>query len=460
MKRSSPAPPSFSPGAATTGRSIGVHALFEAQVERTPEAVAVVFERRRLTYRELNGRANRLARRLRDRGARTDVLVPILVERGPELVVAILGALKAGAAFLPLDVASPRERLALMLAESRSPVVLTHERLAGRLPENEATVLAVEVIDGEAEGVSDANLGFETHAEAAAYAIYTSGSTGAPKGVLVTHAAIANHMRWMHERFPLGVDDGVVQKTPCTFDAAVWEFLAPLLAGARLILAPPGAHQDPASLVRLIADEAATILQMVPTGLRALLDDPGIGRCRSLRRLFCGGEALAPGLAERVFERLGVELVNLYGPTEACIDSTFWVCARGRPTVPIGVPIDGVRAYVLDRRLQPCPAGVEGELHIAGAGVARGYLERPDLTADRFLPDPFGGEPGGRMYATGDRARLLADGTLEFLGRLDEQVKVRGYRIEPAEIEAALNRHPAIRARHRSLGRTARAAPR
>jgi len=445
LKRSPPAPPSLPPSAAPRGGEDSVHQLFEAQVGRTPDAVGVAFDGGTLSYRELNRRSNRLARRLRGLGATTDVLVPILMERAPEMVIAILGALKAGAAFLPLQAADPRQRLAFMLAEARSPVILTQERLAGRLPSGVGRVLTIDRSAGEGDRECDADLGLPVHPASVAYAIYTSGSTGTPKAVLVPHAAIRNHMLWMQERFPLGPEDGVVQKTPFTFDAAVWEFFAPLLAGARLILAPQGAHQDPASLARLIADEGATILQMVPTGLRAVLDVSGIERCRTLKRIFSGGEVLTPELVERALERLRAELVNLYGPTEACIDSTFWVCERGRTTVPIGRPIANARAYVLDRRLQPCAAGVAGELYIAGTGLARGYLDRSDLTADRFLPVPFGGESSGRIYATGDRARRLTDGSLEFLGRLDDQVKVRGYRIEPGEVEAMLNRHAAIR---------------
>jgi amino acid adenylation domain-containing protein/non-ribosomal peptide synthase protein (TIGR01720 family) len=433
----------------TTGAEFGaagcVHELFEARVERCPDAVAVVFEDRRLTYGDLNARANRLARRLRRLGVPADGLVPIFMDRAPGLVTAILGALKAGAAWLPLDPAWPRDRLAFMIGEAGAGVVLSQERLRDRLPAFHGQVLTVDRPDADTERQSDANLDVAVDRSAVAYAIYTSGSTGKPKGVLVPHAAIRNHMLWMSRRFPLDAADGVVQKTPFTFDAAVWEFFAPLLAGARLILAGPGAHRDPASLVRLIAREKATVLQMVPSGLRALLDQPGLEGCRSLRRVFCGGEALRPDLVERCFERLGAELVNLYGPTEACIDSTFWICERGGRTVPIGRPIDNVRAYVLDRRLQPLPVGAAGELCVAGAGLAHGYLGRPDLTAGRFLPDPFSGEPGARLYATGDRARWLPDGSLEFLGRMDEQVKVRGYRIEPGEIETLLNRHPAVR---------------
>ncbi|HYS77210.1 MAG TPA: amino acid adenylation domain-containing protein, partial [Candidatus Dormibacteraeota bacterium] len=402
--------------------------MFETQAATAGETVAVVCGGERLSYRELNSRSNRLARRLRRLGATTDALVPIVMDRSTSLVVAILGSLKAGAAWLPLDPAGPKDRLAFMLEQARAAVILTEERLLDRLPAFRGDVLALDRFEGGAEGEDGANLGLPVDPAAVAYAIYTSGSTGTPKGVLVPHAALMNHARWMQAVFPLGPADGVAQKTPFTFDASVWEFLAPLVAGARLVLAPPGAHQEPASLARLIVDEGVTILQMVPSGLRALLDEPGLARCRSLRRVFCGGEALSPDLVERFLERLDAELVNLYGPTEACIDSTFWVCGRGEGTVPIGRPIQDARAYVLDSCLRPLPAGAEGQVYIAGAGLARGYLERPDLTAERFLPDPFADAPAARLYRTGDRVRRLGDGHLEFLGRLDDQLKVRGYR--------------------------------
>jgi len=309
------------------GRS--VHELFETQVARAGDAVAVVCDTERLSYRELNAQANRLARWLVDLGAATDTFVPIVMDRSTSMVVAILGSLKAGAAWLPLDPAGPKDRLAFMLDLARAAVILTKGRHLDRLPAFRGRVLALDRPDGSVGKGDDANLGLPVDPSSIAYAIYTSGSTGAPKGVLVPHAALANHMRWMQAVFPLGPADGVVQKTPFTFDASVWEFLAPLIAGARLVLAPPGAHQDPASLARLIADERVTVLQMVPTGLRALLDEPGLESCRSLRRVFCGGEALSPELVERCFERLDAEQVNLYGPTEACIDSTFRVCRRG-----------------------------------------------------------------------------------------------------------------------------------
>ncbi len=421
-----------------------VHEMFEHQVERHPDAVALVCAEERLTYGELNRRSNHLARHLRRLGAATDVLLPIVMSPCAARVVAILGALKAGAAWLPLDPEDPEERLAFVLDEARSPIVLTEERFIRSRPLLRERGFALDRWSGGTPGEDGENLDLAIDPAAIAYGIYTSGSTGRPKGVLVPHAALANHTRWMQAEFPLDPGDAVVQKTPFTFDAAVWEFIAPLVAGARLVLAGHGAHRDPASLVRLMTDERVTILQMVPTGLRALLEEPGLEGCRALRRVFCGGEALRPDLVQRFSQRLDARLVNLYGPTEACIDSTSWVCKEHEDPVPIGGPIHGVRARVLDPQLRPQRDGIAGDLYVAGAGLARGYLGRPDLTAERFLPDPHASAPGQRMYATGDRARLRPDGMLEFLGRIDEQVKVRGYRIEPGEIEAVLNRNAAV----------------
>ncbi|MGH7395356.1 MAG: non-ribosomal peptide synthetase, partial [Candidatus Methylomirabilales bacterium] len=270
-------------------------------------------------------------------------------------------------------------------------------------------------------------------------------STGRPKGVMIGHRAIGNHMAWMQAAFPLGEADKVLQKTPCSFDASVWEFYAPLLAGAQLVVARPGGHRDGAYLTELLAEQQITTLQLVPSLLQMVLEAGGLERCPSLKRLFCGGEALAAALQERFFVCHGAELHNLYGPTEVAIDVTSWRCGRdGRGIALLGRPIANTELYVLDSHLDPVPIGVPGELYIGGAGLARGYLERPDLTAEKFIPDPFG-RPAARLYRTGDLARYLADGNLEFLGRLDHQVKVRGFRIELGEIEAVLGSHPGVK---------------
>jgi amino acid adenylation domain-containing protein len=418
-----------------------VHASFEAQAERTPDAVAVAVRGgESVTYRALNERANRLAHRLVRLGVGPDVQVGLCAGRSAELVVGMLAILKAGGAYVPLDTAYPADRLAFMAADSGIRIVLIH---GAEVPLEGLTVIALgedtsaEPIENPARGVDSANL---------TYVIYTSGSTGRPKAVGVPHGALANHMAWMQDAYPLTANDRVLQKTPLSFDASVWEFYAPLLIGATLVMAGREAHRDPAELLRTLAEEEITILQVVPAYLRAVLETSGTADVRSLRTLFCGGEALAAELAARAADAFGCTVVNLYGPTETCIDATSHVFSAdgAGAQVPIGRPVANTGAYVLDAVLAPVPIGIPGELYIGGAQVTRGYLGRPGLTAERFVPDPFGGEPGARMYRTGDKLRWKADGTLEFMGRLDGQVKIRGFRIEPGEIESVLSAHPEL----------------
>ena len=409
--------------------------------------MAVADDAQELTYRQLNRRANQLAHRLRKLGVGPDTPVAVCMERSTETIAALLAVLKAGGAYLPLAPTLPRERLAMMLDDSRAPVLLTQERLAPRLPASPAAVVFVDASGLELDGESPENPDAPVTADHLAYLIYTSGSTGTPKAVMVPHRAISNHLRWRHAAFPMGEADRFLQKAPLEFDISVWEIFAPLSAGARSVLARPRCEMDPGYLVRVIAEERVTIAHFGPAMLQAFLEAAGVERCRSLRRVFCGGEPLPPAMMERFFARLGGELIHQYGPTEACVDSTVWPCRPGDRShvLPIGRPIANTRVYVLDRHLQPVPVGVPGELHIGGVGLARGYLGRPALTAERFIPDPFVDHPGARLYKTGDLARHRADGNVEFLGRLDHQVKLRGFRIELGEVEAVLARHPAVR---------------
>ncbi|MET0399300.1 MAG: amino acid adenylation domain-containing protein, partial [Longimicrobiaceae bacterium] len=423
-----------------------VHERVSAQAAWTPEAVAVAFGGETLTYAELERRANRLANHLRRLGVRAEDRVGICLERSPELPVAMLAVLRAGGAYVPLDPGYPAGRLAMMLEDSGVRVLLTERALEDRLQAHPAAVV---LLDAAREPIAEESSDLPPVAsdgEQTAYVIYTSGSTGTPKGVAVPHRALANHMGWMQRAFPLAADDRVLQKTPAGFDASVWEFWAPLLAGATLVMAPPGVHRDPTELARVVERERVTVLQVVPSLLGAMLEAGGLERCGTLRRLFCGGEALPAEAAARARALTGAEVVNLYGPTEACIDAASHVFAGGDSgaMVPIGRPVDNVAARVLDVRGAPVPVGVPGELYLGGAQLARGYLGRPELTAERFVPDAFADVPGARAYRTGDRVRWLADGTLEFLGRIDQQVKVRGFRIEPGEVEAALRAHPAV----------------
>ncbi|HEX8276904.1 MAG TPA: amino acid adenylation domain-containing protein [Longimicrobiaceae bacterium] len=525
---------------ALDGAGDTLHGLVEVQARRTPGAIAVAFEGETLTYAELEARADALAATLRALGVAPETRVGVCMERSAELVVALLGVLKAGGAYVPLDPGYPAERLAYMLADAAVPVLLTQERLLGRIPEFGGEIVVCDTPhppapsptrgEGEHDGV-EAGFGAPDRAltprpplpmlgegehdsvsgeltaegqetlpqnwgrvaslsepgggpfagassepasagavlpsplagegpgeggptgtpepavspDNLAYVIYTSGSTGQPKGAMNEHRGIVNRLLWGQREYGLTADDVVLQKTPFSFDVSVWEFFWPLVAGARLVLAKPEGHRDPAYLSELIEREGVTVLHFVPSMLQAFLDAGDARRCGSVRRVVCSGEALGTEVRDRFFERLpGVELLDLYGPTEAGVEVTHHACRPGEPTVPIGRPTANTRIHVLDGRLAETPIGIPGELYIAGIQVARGYHRRPELTAEKFVPDPFASEPGARMYRTGDRARWLASGLVEYLGRLDAQVKVRGFRIEPGEIESALRRHPSV----------------
>ncbi|MFB7732763.1 amino acid adenylation domain-containing protein, partial [Streptomyces sp. NPDC056127] len=418
--------------------------LFAEQVARDPGAVAVVCGDERVSYGELDERANRLAEVLTGRGVGPESVVAVMLERSVELVAGLLAVWKAGAAYLPVDPGYPSERIAFTLSDARPSCVLTTRAQAGELPADLAVpVLAVDEAVSVGRGQRTGPVLTAGHA---AYVMYTSGSTGRPKGVVVTHGGLVNHMNWMQRVFGLEASDRVLHKTPFGFDASVWELWWPLMSGAALVIAAPDGHRDPAYLVDLMQREEVTVAQFVPSLLSAFAAESGAVDCASLRMLFCGGEVLPGALHERVTDLLGVELYNLYGLTETTVDSTSW---HGSPSdalgggVPIGRPVDNTRVYVLDRFLEPVPPGVAGELHLGGAGLARGYRGRPGLTGERFVACPFGG-PGERMYRTGDLARWTADGQLVFVGRADDQVKVRGFRVEPGEVEGVLAGHPGV----------------
>ncbi|PTL74909.1 non-ribosomal peptide synthetase, partial [Vitiosangium sp. GDMCC 1.1324] len=429
-------------------RDVCLHQLIEAQVERTPDAIALTFEGQSLTYRELDSRANQLAWHLRSLGVGPESRVGLCLERSPEMVVSLLATLKAGGAYVPLDPAYPQERLSWMLEDAHPTVLLVQEHLLPRLPSQGAHVVCVD--SGQA-GISTQPRHAppaQATANSLAYIIFTSGSTGRPKGAMNEHHAVVNRLLWMQDEYRLGAHDVVLQKTPFSFDVSVWEFFWPLMQGARLVLAKPGGHQEPNYLAHLIAQERVTTLHFVPSMLKVFLEEPELERCTSLERVVCSGEALPVELQNECLQRLPhAELHNLYGPTEAAVDVTYYACKAREAlrSVPIGRPVANTAIRILDSRLQPVPVGVSGELYIGGVQVGRGYRARPDLTAERFIPDAFSDTPGARMYRTGDVARWLPDGNIEYLGRADFQVKIRGLRIELGEIETQLAQHPAVR---------------
>jgi amino acid adenylation domain-containing protein len=412
----------------------------ESQAETTPDAVAVMFQADAITYRELHRRADRVARILRPRGVGPEVVVGICMERSVEMVVGLLGILKAGGAYLPLDPSYPAERLALMIADAGAPVVLTQQALAGKLPSSGAALLCLDALDEHGAEGDRSRVESGVTGDHQAYLIYTSGSTGRPKGVQITHGALANLLDSMREMTGLGPNDTLLAVTRLSFDIATLELLLPLMVGARLVIAPREAAMDGRMLATELERTGATTLQATPTTWGMLIESgwAGVAGLKALS----GGEPLPAGLARELLAR-GLTLWNLYGPTETTIYSTGDRVPAGESPV-IGRPIAATRTHLLDSQLNLVPVGVPGELYIAGAGLARGYLKRPELTADRFFPDPFAVTPGSRIYRTGDLMRRRPDGGLEFLGRTDDQVKLRGFRIELGEIGATLARHPAV----------------
>lgn len=422
---------------------------FEQQVREAPHRLAVQFEGQTLTYGELNRRANRVARELIARGVQADDFVGVCMQRSIELVVALLGIVKAGAAYVPFDPEYPRDRLDYMFTDSGAKLVLTHAAVASIVFPAGMTPLRLDEPALTRTGPEDdASPPFRGRPDTAVYMIYTSGSTGKPKGVPNLHQGLTNRLLWMQETFQLGPDDRVLQKTPFSFDVSVWEFFWPLMCGASICVAKPGGHRDNRYLVDVIAAEGITTLHFVPSMLGLFLTADGLERLTGLKRVMCSGEALPFELTRRFFEKLpGKELHNLYGPTEASIDVTWWPCSpdSNLNVIPIGFPIANTRTCILDEQLQPAPMGEAGELHLGGVQLARGYWNRPELTQEKFIADPFSTEPGARLYKTGDLARYLPSGAIEYLGRIDFQVKLRGFRIELGEIEAVLLKQPGIR---------------
>ena len=441
-----------------------IHQFFEEQVKRTPDNVAVMYKDRQLTYAQLNSRANQLAHYLRKLAVGPEVLVAICLERSLEMIIGLLGVLKAGGAYVPLDPAYPKERLASMLEDTQTPVLLTQQRWMAELIEDKGTKLEdgdsrsaipnsrfqVVCLDSEWETIaqeSEENAVSGATARNTAYVIYTSGSTGQPKGVMIEHRGLSNTLTWLTDVLDLSANDRCLLKTPITFDAAGREIFPILMAGGSLVIAEAEGHRDCRYIAEIIRNERISIFHCVPSLLRLLMEEPALDGAVALRAVMCGGEALPPQVVMRFQHRCGAKLYNVYGPTEAIIDSTYWLCEGvvADSIIPIGRPIPNARIYILDEALRPLPHGVPGELHTGGVSLTRRCLNRPELTAEKFVPNPFSEEPGARLYKSGDLARYLPDGNIEFLGRVDHQVKIRGFRIELGEIEAALDQHPAVR---------------
>ncbi len=430
-------------------------ALMAQQAAATPDTIAVTFEGdgETVTYQKLHEKANQLAHFLQQHDVGPDTLVTVCLERSLDLIVALLAILKAGGAYVPIDPTYPGDRIAFMLADAQAPLLLTHSELAAGLPASKCETVTLDTIGALLAKLPATAPDCAATADNLAYVIYTSGSTGRPKGAMNSHRAIINRLLWMQEEYQLTTADRILQKTPFSFDVSVWEFFWPLLNGARLVFAKPDGHKDAGYLVNLIQQAEITIMHFVPSMLQLFLDAPQVEGCLSLRHVICSGEALPAAAIKRFYERLDADLHNLYGPTEAAIDVTYWPCPPDwqEAEVPIGRPVANTEIYILDEQQQPVPIGTTGELYIGGVQVGRGYWQRPQLTAERFID--LGTNTWGmahlpervRLYRTGDLARWRQDGTIAYLGRTDFQVKLRGFRIELGEIEAVLVEYPPVR---------------
>ncbi|MEM9805349.1 MAG: amino acid adenylation domain-containing protein [Cyanobacteria bacterium P01_D01_bin.56] len=426
-----------------------IHTLFEQQVQRTPHATALITETNEFTYQQLNNQANGLAHKLSTLGVGPDHLVGICVERSLDMIVGLLGILKAGAAYVPIDPHYPTERIRFILQDTQVKVLLSQTHIESTLkeclPNNDTTLIC---LDRSLPKPTQTYPNLETAVtvDNLIYVIYTSGSTGSPKGVMVTHDGICNQLAWRQTAFPLNEQDRLLQTISLSFDPSVTQIFWPLLVGAQLVLAKPGGQVDMAYLVERIIHQKISVIGVVPSSLRVFLEQPQLEQCQTLKHVFCGGEALPLELQNRFFQQFpsgSVYLHNLYGPTEASIEATYWPCQAldEYPVAPIGYPIDNVQIYILDDDLNSVKPGEIGEIYIGGIGLARGYLNQPELTANQFIIHP---SEQHRIYRTRDLGKYLADGAIQFAGRVDQQVKIRGFRIELGEIENHLDQHPDI----------------
>ncbi|WP_094091156.1 amino acid adenylation domain-containing protein [Legionella clemsonensis] len=426
-----------------------LHQYIEAQVAKTPHAIAAIFNGETITYEELNKKSNQIAHCLISNAIKSNDIIGIYLHRSMNMLISILGVLKSGAAYLPLDPHYPDKRINYMLENSQSKILLTHESSVSKhIHDYKGLIIDVEKILTNEEYASTTPL-ISTTSSDLAYVIYTSGTTGTPKGVSIPHKAACNHMVWMKNAYDFNEQDVFLQKTPFSFDASVWEFFMPLLVGGRLVLAPDDAHASPKELITLIIKHKVSILQLVPSMLREMTLTEGFRKCTSLRHVFCGGEVLLPETIHIFFEHntFGCLLHNLYGPTEATIDSLTKTCSPSDALLPvsrIGKPISNAKVFVLDEKMQLVPTGILGELYISGDGLAKGYLNNAALTQQKFLPNPFGTQKDELVYKTGDLVKWQSNGILEYHERRDSQIKIRGFRIEISEIESCLDKIPCI----------------
>ncbi|KAK9718856.1 hypothetical protein K7432_005144 [Basidiobolus ranarum] len=423
-----------------------LHSWIERQVQKSPDSVAVTFLNESFTYTELNGRSNQLAHYLLSLKVSPGTMVGVCMERSFEMVIALLGILKSGCAYVPIDPMLPAERVLYILKDARVPVILTQTQYTYLISDiSGVTTICLNGDCSELSTLSTLDPPTQGSPESPAYVLYTSGSTGNPKGVINTHRGICNRLLWMQEALSLNDTEAIVQKTPYGFDVSIWEFFWPLMIGASLVIAKPEGHKDPDYLAELIISENITTVHFVPSMLRAFLESGNLKKCQCLKRVVCSGEVLPTDLQTKFFQETKCQLFNLYGPTEAAIDVTWWECQpSSETTVPIGRPIANTQIYLLDQHLQPVPVGMSGEIYIGGVNVAKGYLNKEDLTTEKFIPDPYSIE-NGKLYRTGDLARFRLDGVIEYVNRLDYQVKIKGYRIELGEIEHILGKHPEVK---------------
>lgn len=418
--------------------------LFEEIAEKSPEELAVIFESKKYTYKSINEQANQLANFLVFNGVKVNVLVGIYIERSVEMVIGLLAILKAGGAYVPLDPNYPTQRIHDILENTDIAVILTQDGLSKKLNLLNQHIICIDKDWSAISEYSYHNLSLPINPLQLIYVIYTSGSTGKPKGVMNTHNSIVNRLLWMQTAYQFTKNDKILQKTPFCFDVSVWEIFLPLICGASMVVAKPEGHRDSIYLSKLIVEQKITALHFVPSMLGIFLEDLDNMDFNNVRHVFCSGEMLSQQIVTKFFSIFkNTQLHNLYGPTEAAIDVSYYKCDKkelktGVMSVPIGTPITNTQLYVLNSSLQPVSSWEEGDLYIGGINLARGYLNQPELTADKFIPDPFNPEPGLRLYKTGDLARDIGDGNIEFLGRVDQQVKINGVRIELGEIETAL----------------------